>query len=64
MTTITQASYIAASRGAAYWLQQLCDEGYDWIYCGDDDDPPKTPDTENSPANGTSASVARLMSGS
>jgi GT2 family glycosyltransferase len=49
---------------AAYGLQQLCDEGYDWIYWGDDDDPPKTPDTENSPANGTSASVARLMSGS
>ena len=23
MTTITQASYIAASRGATYWLQQV-----------------------------------------
>lgn len=29
----------------AYGLQRLCDEGYDWIYWVDDDDPPVTSDT-------------------
>jgi len=30
---------------AAYALERLSREGYDWIYCGDDDDPPQSSDT-------------------
>jgi GT2 family glycosyltransferase len=30
---------------AAYALQWLAEQGFDWIYWGDDDDPPPTPDT-------------------
>lgn len=30
---------------SAYGLNKLCEEGYDLIYWGDDDDPPKTDDT-------------------
>ncbi len=30
---------------AAFGLGHLVREGHDWIYWGDDDDPPKTPDT-------------------
>lgn len=29
----------------AYGLRRLAEEGYDWIYWVDDDDPPRTPDT-------------------
>jgi len=36
----------AGPAGAAkIGLQQLANEGYDWIYWGDDDDPPHFPDT-------------------
>ena len=30
---------------AAFALDRLSALGYDWIYCGDDDDPPESPDT-------------------
>jgi GT2 family glycosyltransferase len=30
---------------SAYGLRRLADEGFDWILCGDDDDPPLTDDT-------------------
>jgi GT2 family glycosyltransferase len=31
--------------GAAFGLRTLVDRGYEWIWWGDDDDPPRTPDT-------------------
>jgi glycosyltransferase involved in cell wall biosynthesis len=38
--------YNSGPAGAgAYGLRRLADEGFDWILCGDDDDPPLTADT-------------------
>jgi glycosyltransferase involved in cell wall biosynthesis len=38
--------YNSGPAGAgAYGLRRLADEGFDWILCGDDDDPPLTDDT-------------------
>ncbi|MEZ4866325.1 MAG: glycosyltransferase [Caldilineaceae bacterium] len=42
---------LGSAGGTAYGFRRLYALGFDLIYCGDDDDPPKTPDT-----------IARLMS--
>jgi GT2 family glycosyltransferase len=39
------AENVGPAGAAAFALPQLSEQGCDWIYWGDDDDPPKTPDT-------------------
>lgn len=40
-----RVGYNSGPAGAAYYgLKMLKEEGYDWIYWGDDDDPPRFPD--------------------
>ena len=36
---------LGSAGGTAYGVEWLYDQGCDLIHCGDDDDPPKTPDT-------------------
>jgi GT2 family glycosyltransferase len=36
---------VGPAGAAAYALERLSLQGFDWIYCGDDDDPPLTSDT-------------------
>lgn len=39
------ATNVGSAGGAAHGFQTLADEGYEWVYWGDDDDPPLTRDT-------------------
>src|SRR3990172_5700450 len=36
---------LGSAGGTAFGIRWLYDKGYDAIFCGDDDDPPRTPDT-------------------
>jgi GT2 family glycosyltransferase len=36
---------VGPAGAGAYALDRLGRDGYEWIYCGDDDDPPQSPDT-------------------
>jgi len=38
-------SNLGSAGGCAYGLEWFYERGFDWIHCGDDDDPPKTADT-------------------
>ena len=45
VTHVRMHENLGPAGAAACGLRSLSEEGYDWIYWGDDDDPPQTPDT-------------------
>ena len=38
-------SNLGSAGGTAFGFQWIAEQGYDWAYCGDDDNPPRTDDT-------------------